>query len=75
MAKVNIQEEGTENADVIRIRWLSKTSMQAIHCLISGISYLQDTSSTKAKDYFELGIATIAGESRQQTNVKVTATC
>lgn len=67
LAKINIQEEGTEYADVIKVRWLSKTSIQAIHCLISGISYLQDTSSTKAKDYFELGIATITGESRQQT--------
>ncbi|KAG2189495.1 hypothetical protein INT44_004637 [Umbelopsis vinacea] len=67
-ADLTIPEEGTESVEVIRIRWLSKPGMKAIHCLISGLSYLHDTSSTKAKDYFELGIATISGETEQYTN-------
>ncbi|KAH8549498.1 hypothetical protein BGW37DRAFT_104104 [Umbelopsis sp. PMI_123] len=66
---INIQEEGTNNVDIVNIRWLSKPSIQAIHCLVAGICYLQDTSSTKAKEYFEQGISTINRETEKYNHI------
>lgn len=59
--QVTIQE-GSNYTEVISIHWLTSSGVQAVQCLVSGITHLQDTTTSTAKDCFENGLSAIAGK-------------